>query len=1027
MSEPLFVLDNDDLRGSQTSSEDKINEEERVEAELTELLKADNNESSRNSEVEYDHIPVTEKVVPRSTDTQPKELDINLTLNLEYQQQIVQDLIFDDGLVILGKGLGLTAIVANLLHVLSLSVIKDKKSLILLMNASEFENFKIGEELMELSWLDETKKKVSFQSIGGDAMTIEKRRKIYKRGGILSISNRILVTDLLADIIDANIVTGIVVLHSERVREYSTERFIINLYRRTNKWGFIKAFSEDPENFTVGFQPLYNKLKFLKIERAMLWPRFHVDVTQSLRSRKTETKVTELSIGLTGYMLKIQTGLMACIEACVGELRRQNPELMTDYWSMENALDENFVKSIRVMLEPSWHRLSNTTKQVIHDLSTLKTLLSQLFSYDAVQFYQILVAIVDANKPSVTNRNKVMAPWLMLDEAMTVISCAKSRIFHKIRESGEDGDEATTYLLEELPKWEQLALILDDINEESEKSGSHSDGPTLIMCSSQQVCAQLRRFLTSYKEHKCNNRKSFSGRKMMISLLKQHLNWKKRDGSRSVKIQSELNKKPENNLPVHSDIQSNNDEMNISRTFVRRRVAPTKRRRNRGGSTMASYDRMLSKNDDQNVMGEVDDTMIEKLETQLSDIESGDNDDDITESMKVDPVDDFEAFVDEFDNADTTEQSHHHALIYEFIERTDQIIIERFGSRSANLLLDELMPSHIILYEPNLGFIRETEVYQSQRTNNLAKCYFLYYGGSIEEQSYLKSIKKEKDAFTTLIREKANLPNTFVTDEDEVAKFAPDLRTPVNTRIAGGNPVAVKRQVIVDIREFRSQLPFLCHLSNLEVIPCMITVGDYIISPKICIERKSIPDLIGSLKSGRLYQQCEQMFRYYELPTLLIEFEEGKSFSLEPFTAYRNGGPGMASSVAVGPNFQLQDLQLKLMMLLVSFPSLKIIWSSSPFETARLFKELKMNQDEPDLNKSINAGLNPFFDKDTYFNDASIDLVQNIPGITSVNCHLITNKVKNLKELSGMGVSQLGELIGAEAATKVVSFFNRNV
>lgn len=30
-------------------------------------------------------------------------------------------------------------------------------------------------------------------------------------------------------------------------------------------------------------------------------------------------------------------------------------------------------------------------------------------------------------------------------------------------------------------------------------------------------------------------------------------------------------------------------------------------------------------------------------------------------------------------------------------------------------------------------------------------------------------------------------------------------------------------------------------------------VGDYILTPDICVERKSISDLIGSLNSGRLY------------------------------------------------------------------------------------------------------------------------------------------------------------------------------
>lgn len=59
-------------------------------------------------------------------------------------------------------------------------------------------------------------------------------------------------------------------------------------------------------------------------------------------------------------------------------------------------------------------------------------------------------------------------------------------------------------------------------------------------------------------------------------------------------------------------------------------------------------------------------------------------------------------------------------------------------------------------------------------------------------------------------------------------------------------------QVIVDMREFRSSLPGLLHASNLQIIPVTLTVGDYILTPDICVERKSIPDLVSSFSSGRL-------------------------------------------------------------------------------------------------------------------------------------------------------------------------------
>ena len=67
------------------------------------------------------------------------------------------------------------------------------------------------------------------------------------------------------------------------------------------------------------------------------------------------------------------------------------------------------------------------------------------------------------------------------------------------------------------------------------------------------------------------------------------------------------------------------------------------------------------------------------------------------------------------------------------------------------------------------------------------------------------------------------------------------------------------------------------------VVPCQLTVGDYVLSPSICVERKSVRDLIASFKNGRLFNQAETMLQHYKYPFLLIEFDHNKSFTLDPF------------------------------------------------------------------------------------------------------------------------------------------------
>lgn len=86
--------------------------------------------------------------------------------------------------------------------------------------------------------------------------------------------------------------------------------------------------------------------------------------------------------------------------------------------------------------------------------------------------------------------------------------------------------------------------------------------------------------------------------------------------------------------------------------------------------------------------------------------------------------------------------------------------------------------------------------------------------------------------------------------EDRADDF---LRT-VNSRIAGGGKHAKAEppKVIVDVREFRSSLPSLLHAAGFIVVPLTLTIGDYVISPEMAVERKSLPDLIQSFNSGRL-------------------------------------------------------------------------------------------------------------------------------------------------------------------------------
>ena len=990
------------------------------------------------------------------------EREVNCTLPLKYQQTIVEEMLTRDALLILGRGLGWDLICANLLHALSSPFVmlqngpsakqQEKRGLIFILNARESEITRLQEELMDLHWLDGGDGDPHFTVVSGDTHnTSTKRKSTYNNGGIVTINAQVLVVDLLSGIIDANDITGLFVLHAERLKETSNDSFVISLYRDGNDWGFIKALSDDPELFT-GFTPLASRLKMLRLTNVMLWPRFHVEVSSSLNMRgkalsnrqKRELEstkfVTEINVKLSYKMTKIQQAILSCIQACLQELKRHNDELATEYWEMDNVHDEDFVRRIRMSVESQWHRLTYTSKQLIQDLGTLTELLRSLITLDSVSFYQIVQGIVDQNiKHSVTatGRPISMSPWLNLDESNTIISYARERALAKIRVSEREViDEEISietkeeYLLEELPKWEQLAILIDDILLEKSLQSNKSDGPILIMCSTTSIVNQLSTLLLNMKEvtNPNTNKKSFKFRKYMVRKLNEYLTWKEVNALAS-KLTTEIHAKDtELNSAASGEeehMHRNGEEIVTSRTFSRQGEPISKRRRTRGASAVAQVSRLYGSAVDQiNGAIEVDDEILKRLQKSNQEEMSTETENDpYAHSAQNDVIE-----ILDFDDESLLGIK---VINIEHVNKDDQIIIQAYNERSSDALLHELAPSYIIMYEPNLAFIRRVEIYQAINKEHPSKTYFMYYGTSVEEQKHLLTIKKEKEAFTKLIKEKANLSRHFEVPEDNY-KFQIQKSQVLNTRIAGGSKFrrdTDELRVVVDVREFRSELPNLLYRIGITVVPCMITVGDYIVSPKICIERKSIPDLISSFKSGRLYEQCEQMFRHYEIPTLLIEFDGNKSFSLEPFSEAKFRKVNVLNPTT--NEFLQNNIRTKIMSLLISFPKLKIIWSSSPYETAQIFLELKANQEEPDLGTAMDKGVNKSVVTEDggppSLNDDPIDFIQNIPGINHVNYYLIIQKVKNIEQLVQLSKEQFISILGEENGRKAYNFINHQV
>ncbi|KAK9275193.1 hypothetical protein L1049_022454 [Liquidambar formosana] len=298
-----------------------------------------------------------------------------------------------------------------------------------------------------------------------------------------------------------------------------------------------------------------------------------------------------------------------------------------------------------------------------------------------------------------------------------------------------------------------------------------------------------------------------------------------------------------------------------------------------------------------------------------------------------------------------------------------------YALESDQHVLDILKPSVIIVYHPDMTFVREIEIYKAENPSKKLKVYFIFYEDSTEVQKFEASIRRENGAFESLIRQKSLM--MIPVDQDGRclginSSIEPQATTSQNsiTRKAGGRKEVEKEvQIIVDMREFMSSLPNVLHQKGMRIIPVTLEVGDYILSPLICVERKSIQDLFMSFTSGRLYHQVETMVRYYRIPVLLIEFSQDKSFSFQA------------------------------------------------------------NQDEPDEARAIRVGVpseEGIVENDVRaenYNTSAVEFLRRLPGVTDSNYRALMDGCKSLAELALLPIERLAELMGGQKAARTLRDF----
>jgi len=205
-------------------------------------------------------------------------------------------------------------------------------------------------------------------------------------------------------------------------------------------------------------------------------------------------------------------------------------------------------------------------------------------------------------------------------------------------------------------------------------------------------------------------------------------------------------------------------------------------------------------------------------------------------------------------------------------------IIKRFKKDEFNVLiatsvaeegLDIPSTDLVVFYEPVPSEIRTIQRKGRTARQMAGKVIILIAKGTPDEAYYWSSRQKERrmhqelELLRNALRKKIQDPTAIYQnalhqeDQKKLEEFS--------------NKSSIK--IVVDHRESRSPVMRFLTQKDIIVEPQQLDVGDYIISSRIGIERKTVDDFLSSLIEGKLFVQMKNLRATYSRPLLLIEGE----------------------------------------------------------------------------------------------------------------------------------------------------------
>ena len=207
-------------------------------------------------------------------------------------------------------------------------------------------------------------------------------------------------------------------------------------------------------------------------------------------------------------------------------------------------------------------------------------------------------------------------------------------------------------------------------------------------------------------------------------------------------------------------------------------------------------------------------------------------------------------------------------------------------------------------------------------------------------------------------------------------------------------------RVVADERERASGVPEELSKLNVRVYFSRLPVADYVLSPELAVERKSVRDLISSVYDSRLFYQAAKLSAAFAKPFLLAE---GDSKEVESLVKNLRSFYGAIANVTLAYG-------------------LRVLYTANPRETATAIAELLTHAGSKPLAR-MPSELPP---KAKSVSQQQLYLVSAMPGIGRKLAEKLLSKYGTPRRVMGLTTGELAMTrgVGWKKAERIKSMMD---